>query len=58
MHIALKEPKAAVVWLERIEATLRQQLVARPDNQMLKDKLRQVETLKSEISGDNPQGIP
>jgi serine/threonine protein kinase len=54
MHIALKEPKAAVVWLERIEATLRQQLVARPDNQMLKDKLRQVETLKSEISGDNP----
>jgi serine/threonine protein kinase len=54
MHIALNEPKTAVVWLERIEATVRQQLVARPDNQMLKDKLRQVETLKSEFSRDNP----
>lgn len=54
MHIALNEPKMAVVWLERIEATVRQQLVARPDNQMLKDKLRQVETLKSEFSRDNP----
>lgn len=54
MHIALNQPKTAVVWLERIEATVRQQLVARPDNQMLKDKLRQVETLKSEFSRDNP----
>jgi serine/threonine protein kinase/tetratricopeptide (TPR) repeat protein len=54
MHIALHEPQAAVVWLERIEATLRQRLVASPDDESLKENLRQVETLKAEISVDAP----
>jgi serine/threonine protein kinase len=54
MHIALDEPKEAVRWLERIEATLRQQLDASPGDASLQEKLRQVEKLQSDLSADVP----
>jgi tetratricopeptide (TPR) repeat protein len=54
MHMALDEPKEAVRWLERIEATLRQQLAAIPGDASLQEKLRQVEKLQSDLSAHTP----